>query len=101
MTIPTSTTENMNILTEFRQAVDTRIFQKRRDALFETLDALLAGGTFAAFAALSQSERFRRQWPSLYAAVEDGQVDGDALRHLLMQQLPQDGICVFPLDGSS
>ncbi|MGQ9903475.1 MAG: hypothetical protein ACUVRU_03860 [Anaerolineae bacterium] len=39
MTTPTSPKANSNTLTECRQAVDTRIFQKRRDALFETLDA--------------------------------------------------------------
>jgi len=98
---PTSTKENINRLIEFRQAVYVHVFQKRRDALFDTLDALLAGGTFASFAYLSQSERFQRRWPSLYAAVEDGEVDTQALRELLVRQLPQAGICVFPLDGSS
>jgi len=81
--------------------VYTRIFQKRRDALFDTLDALLSGGTFTSFAYLSQSERFQRKWPGLYAAVEDGQVDTQALYQLLVRQLPQKGICVFPLDSSS
>jgi len=96
-----STKENINKLTEFRQAVYQRVFRRRRDALFDTLDALLSGGTFASFAWLSQSERFQRKWPSLYAAVEDGRVDSQALRQLLVSQLPQKGICVFPLDGSS
>ncbi len=98
---PTSTQEHINRLIEFRQAVYRHGFEKRRDALFDTLDALLSGGTFASFACLSQSERFQRQWPSLYAAVEDGQADTQALRDLLVRQLPQKGICVFPLDGSS
>ncbi|MFZ5807684.1 MAG: hypothetical protein ACOY16_00230, partial [Chloroflexota bacterium] len=74
MNKPASTKENINKLIEFRQAVYRHIFRKRRDALFDTLDALLAGGAFASFAYLSQSERFQRRWPSLYAAVEDGQV---------------------------
>jgi hypothetical protein len=100
MTTPTSTQEHINRLIEFRQAVYSHVFQKRRDALFDTLDALLADGTFASFAYLSQSERFQRQWPSLYAAVEDGQVDAPLLRKLLVSQVPQKGICVFPLDGS-
>ncbi len=79
----------------------TRIFQKRRDALFDTLDALLTGGNFASFAYLSQNERFQRKWPSLYAAVEDGQIDTAAMRQLLVSQLPQQGMCTFPLDSSS
>jgi len=81
--------------------VCTRIFRKRRDALFDTLDAWLSGGTFASFAYLSQNERFQRKWPSLYAAVEDGQVDTQALRQLLVNHLPREGICVFPLDSSA
>jgi hypothetical protein len=101
MNTPISTKEHINRLIEFRQAVYTRIFQKRRDALFDTLDALLSGGTLASFAYISQSERFQRKWPSLYAAVEDGEVDTQALRDLLVKQLPQKGICTFPLDDSS
>ncbi len=50
---------------------------------------------------LSQSERFQRKWSGLYAAVEDGQIDSEALRQLLISQLPKKGICVFPLDSSS
>ena len=67
----------------------------------DTLDALLSTGSFPSFALLSQSERFQRQWPSLYDAVEEGRINEDALRVLLVRQLPQQGICVFPLDGSS
>ena len=101
MNTTTSTKEHINILIEFRQAVSSRVFRKRRDALFDTLDSLLSGGTFASFAWLSQSQRFQRKWSSLYAAVEDGQIDTEAMRQLLISQLPQKGICVFPLDGSS
>lgn len=49
---------------------------------------------------LSQSELFRRRWPSLCAAVEDGRIDPQASRALLVAQLPRQGICIFPLDGS-
>lgn len=91
---------NINKLIAFRQEVYSCVFVTRRDALFNTLDALLAGGTFSSFAWLSQEERFQRKWPSLYAAVEDGQIDTEAMRRLLAHQLPQTGICVFPLDGS-
>jgi len=99
MAPPISTQEH--ILIEFRQAVYGRVFRKRRDALFDTLDALLSSGTFASFASLSQSERFQRKWPSRYAAVEDGQIDTAAVRPLLINQLPQKGICFFALDAVS
>ncbi len=95
-----ATKENINKLIAFRQEVYSRVFVTRRDALFNTLDALLGGGTFSSFAWLSQEERFQRKWPSLYAAVEDGQIDTEAMRSLLAHQLPQTGICIFPLDGS-
>jgi hypothetical protein len=88
MAPPISTQEHISRLIEFRQAVYGRVFRKRRDALFDTLDALLSSGTFASFAYLSQSERFQRKWPSLYAAVEDGQIDTEAVRPLLIKQLP-------------
>lgn len=96
-----ATKENINRLIEFRQALYAQVFQARRDALFETLDALLAGGAFASFAHLSQSERFRRRWPSLYQAVEDGRIASDQLRALVAAQLPVSGVCVFPLDSSA
>ena len=101
MAPPISTREHISRLIEFRQAVYGRVFGKRRDALFDTLDALLSSGTFASFASLSQSERFQRKWPSLYAAVEDGQIDTAAVRPLLINQLPQKGICFFALDAVS
>jgi hypothetical protein len=43
MNTPATTQENINRLIEFRQVAYSRIFQARRDALFEALDALLAG----------------------------------------------------------
>jgi hypothetical protein len=58
---PTSTQERINKLIEFRQAVYSHVFRTRRDALFNTLDDLLAGGTCASFAYLSQSERFQHK----------------------------------------
>jgi hypothetical protein len=72
----------------------------RRDALFDLLDALIAEGSVSSFAMLSQSERFQRKWPSLYAAVEDGGVNSGWLRQYLVEQVPSQGICIFPIDGS-
>ncbi len=63
-----------------------QVFVRRRDALFDALDALLSSGAVSSFAMLSQNERFQRKWPSLYAAVEDGEIDLDALWALVVQQ---------------
>jgi hypothetical protein len=95
-----TTKENVNKLIEFRQAVYENGMLKRRDALFDLLDALLCEGAVASFARLSQSERFVRKWPSLYAAVEDGELDCQWLRTYLAGQVAQTGLCVFPLDGT-
>jgi hypothetical protein len=95
-----TTKENVNKLIEFRQAVYENGMRKRRDAMFDLLDALISEGAVASFARLSQSERFVRKWPSLYVAVEDGEIDSEWMRTYLAGQVPQTGICVFPLDGS-
>jgi hypothetical protein len=95
-----TTKQDINKLIEFRQAIYANALQTRRDALFDLLDALLSAGPVSSFAMLSQSEQFRRKWPSLYAAVEDGVLDSHRLRCFLGQPAPQQGICVFPIDGS-
>jgi len=95
-----STKENINSLIEFRQAIYEHGMHARRDALFDLLDTLIVEGRVASFAYLSQSERFGRKWPSLYSAVEDGQLDGDWLQSYLAQQVPGEGINIFALDGS-
>ncbi len=100
MTETNSTKENINKLIEFRQAVYEKGISARRDAVFNLLDALLARGSVSSFAMLSQVEQFQRKWPSLYAAVEDGQLDEAWLRKFLAQHVPNRGICFFALDGS-
>jgi hypothetical protein len=100
VTPQTSTKENVNKLIEFRQAVYAHGFTARQDALFNLLDALLAQGPVSSFAMLSQAEPFERKWPSLYAAVEDGQLNEAWLAKFLAQQVPDRGICFFALDGS-
>ena len=95
-----TTKANINKLIEFRQAVYENGFLARRDALFDLLDALIGKETIASFAMLSQSSQFRRKWPSLYAAIEDGAIDSAWLRTYLAGCVPQTGICIFPLDGS-
>jgi hypothetical protein len=80
-----TTKENINKLIEFRQAVYENGISARRDVLFNLVDALLAQGSVSSFAMLSQAEQFERKWPSLYAAVEDGQLDEAWLRKFLAQ----------------
>ncbi len=97
----TTTQENLNKIIEFRQAVYTHGFGKQRDALSEVLDAICLTGALTSFPMLSLSKAFQRQWHSLYKAVERGTVDDEWLSRHLAQQVPQEGIQYFSLDGSS
>ena len=94
MNTSTSTTHHLNTLIAFRQEVYQNVFLQRQDALFNTLDALLSADTWSSFAYLSQSERFERQCPSLYDALQDGRGDTQALHQLLVRHLPQQEVGV-------
>jgi DDE superfamily endonuclease len=65
-----------------------RCFTRSRDALFELAEALLVGWWVQSCVGLSQVPEFRRQWPSVYAALRDGQVDWAGLRRLFVQHAP-------------
>lgn len=93
-----STEKQINILSEFRQALYDSAFAKRRDALFELLDALLLKGPMPSFPMLALSLFCQRQWPSLYQAIEEGKIDLPWLRTFLAQQVPGQGICYYALD---
>lgn len=71
-----SADEQLNNLMEFRQA-SYRCLSKARDALFELGDAVLTTPSIASLAHLSLSPLFRRRWPSVYEALQDGAPDRD------------------------
>ena len=100
MTNSVSTTEQLNKLIEFRQAVYQSGLTQRRDAQFELVDALLISGPIQSFPDLSRAPLFRRSWSSAYAALEDGRQDEAWLRRRLVGQLPRDGAVVMGLDSS-
>ena len=58
---------------------------RRADALFELADAILTTGAPSSSAHLSLSPVHRRGWGSLYAALNKGSIDVEALRDLLAQ----------------
>ena len=78
----------------------SQIFGKRRDALFEAWDALSIQGTLSSFPMLSLSGIFQRKWHSLYKALEKGEIDVQQLASYLAQQVPQEGVCHYSLDGT-
>jgi hypothetical protein len=64
-------------------------FARAADALFDLADALLTEPSARSFVELSQAASFQRAWPSLYEALEDGQIDRAALMRLFIAALPR------------
>lgn len=75
-------------LRQFRTGVYT-ILGNAKDALFDLMDAVLITRSVYSFVELSISPVFRRQWSSIYEAIEDGLPPRDELMQLYIQQLPQ------------
>lgn len=96
-----TTQEYINKIIEFRQAIHAHGFGKERDALSEVLDATCLTGAFSSFPLLSLSKSFKRQWHSLYKAVERGTVIGEWLSCYLAQQVPQKGFQYYALDSTA
>jgi hypothetical protein len=84
--IPAATT-HLNILKAFRQAA-YHCLGKARDALFELTDAVLLTPAAPSLAHLSLCPLFRRRWPSVYEALQDGRPDREALMRLYVAQMP-------------
>lgn len=80
---------NCTILEVFRHDLYHECFKRARDALFDLTDALLTDPLARSFVELSQAASFQRHWPSLYAALQDGQIDHLALSKLYARMLPQ------------
>jgi hypothetical protein len=78
----------MNVLRQFRDDI-YNCFQRSRDALFNTVDALMTETQAKSFPEVSQSLWFERKWPSLYEAFEDGRIDAQYLREIFARYLPQ------------
>ncbi len=57
-------------LEEFRQTIYDYL-GKAKDAVFELMDAVLTSPTIQSFVSLSENPVFRREWPSIYAALHD------------------------------
>jgi hypothetical protein len=96
-----ATQEQFNKIIEFRQTIYDRYFTARRDTQFELLEALLSKGKVASFPWLSTAGCFRRQWPSLYDAIEAGQQDQAGLQQFLIEQVPSEGVTYWSLDVSA
>lgn len=79
---------NINILRQYRHDIYD-CFLRARDALFNTVDALMTETAAKSFPEVSQSLWFERKWSSLYEAFEDGRIDEESLRTVFARYLPQ------------
>src|SRR5918997_760991 len=96
--------ESPDALRTFRRSL-YECFHRRRDALFELADAILAAdGAIPSPAHLSLQPTPRRGWGSLYAALDRGRIDEGALRKLLARHPLASGGAdeplVFAVDAS-
>ncbi len=91
-------------LRAFRYSFYDQCLRRRGDALFELADAILAADAGVPSPAhLSLQAPHRRGWGSLYAALDRGRIDDEALRKLLARH-PLAGtegeVPVFAVDAS-
>jgi hypothetical protein len=74
----------LHALRAFRYSLYDKCLHRRADALFELTDSLLtADGVAPSPVHLSLEASHRRSWGSLYAALNRGRTDAEALRRLL------------------
>jgi hypothetical protein len=93
----------MNVVTqlqEFRQAIYKNLCSSQ-DATFELMDAVLLTRTAQSLADLSLSCVFRRQWSSVYEALQDTRPDREQLMRLYITQIPPSEPIVLAGDHTS
>jgi hypothetical protein len=60
-----------------------------RDALFELTDAVIQSRQIQSFAELTCAPAFRRKWPSVYEAIDDGRPDREGMLAEYLKYLPE------------
>ena len=80
---------HFNTLAHLRQQM-YGCFERSRDALFNLSDALLSESQARSLPELSLSVFFERRWQSRYEALQDGRINVERLREVLVQALLAD-----------
>ena len=73
-------------------------FLKRGEALFSLLDAVKETSHLNSFVELSLAPCFEHQWQSVYAAIDDSEIDTKQLHLLCLAQVPVRQSLYFALD---
>jgi len=92
--------EHFSKLQRFRQAA-YGLITKGRDALFELSDAVLQMPRVQCFAELSCAPAFRRKWPSVYEALQDGRLNRGELCKLYLLQFSSSHPLILALDHTA
>ena len=92
-------TKTLDHLSTFRAAMYTT-FERRRDTLFEIVDALLAAGPVLSPPHLSLQSVHRRGWGSLYDALAAGGIEEAAVRNLLAAHPLEGAAPIYAVDTS-
>lgn len=79
---------HLNTWKEFRHEIYDHCLLRAKDALFNTVDALMTETQARSLPEVTQSLWFERKWSSIYEAFEDGRIDQQALRRVFWQYLP-------------
>ena len=96
--------EGTHTLDRFRRQLYQRVLGRRKDTLFELMEAVLVGPGPTSLVRLSLVPTFRRRWPSAPDSLADGTLDVDQCRQLLHRFLPlppHGQRPVWALDGST
>jgi hypothetical protein len=91
------------LLRSFRQAAYQSL-GRRKDTLFELMEAAVVSPGPANLVHLSLTEVFRRRWPSASDALADGEVFPDQCRDLIHERLDDRPVCGRPVwagDGTT
>jgi hypothetical protein len=72
-----------------------------RDALFDLMDAVLTTRSVASFVELSLSPVFRREWSSIYEALQDGRPSCQGLMQEYVRHIPQSEVVVLAGDHTA
>lgn len=87
-------------LRAFRQQA-YQLFQHRRDAFFELMDAVIQTPSARSFAELSLASAYRRKWPSVYKALDEVSYDQGELDELCLAEIPTHQVAHFAIDVMS
>lgn len=89
--------EHFTRIINFRQQV-RECFLKRREVLSNLIDAVKQSSHLNSFVELSLAPCFKHRWQSVYAALDDSEIDTKAVNLVCLAQVPERDSLYFALD---